>query len=1436
MTTTWNRRLLLVSVLLLILVMVTPVAATTIRLDLSKTYQFKHTNLSTIQTLDLWDPSVSKVELQSSIEDNSDIRVLQQPRINTLTRVFTTTTGTFAGNTITIQGANPSTIDYRSRPDYKYYVTRSVPTLKVTVPGYTGNPMVTKYNESWSRDDTSSTNSILNAANTMYLYNGTGILHINATGNVYTTWGGFDTAPLNKNDINYTLNNNVVSLNPFAPTYESAEEMGFTFDNTKASTGKYFAGALRHDEGMQTTTIYALTPMVVLNEETPITWTDDYGVHNLPFTYVKGEMGDATLKFTNTTNVHIKKIGYMFVNSTAQYNMVVKVNTTKLAENAENTWQDLSPADSIIEILYDGILQDFGPDSFTYNLTAVGQPNAPDATYWSQLAITPGYGISGNLTTASAITIPKEAFSSLNDGVYYVYMMGIDNNNDIVALSQSTVFIRSGAIPDPSSTTIATFAPATGYRNSVVSFTLTGTGFPAELGTGGVNVSLTKTGSPTIMTTITSVTSTKITGTFSTGTAVNGARDVVLYTNDAGETIKTAGFTIVDTPAPAITTVVPASTFRNATVNFTLTGTAFAPDADDIRVTFVNFADKGGANISASLLTISPTSITGYVTIPKNANPSSVKTWVVNVTTAAGGRNKAGAVFTVNAWPVPAITGASPITAAVDNNVTFTLTGTGFQPDVNGVKMTWIDFANSTHLFNATVSSVTGTKITGYIFIPDNTTPGAWKINVSTADGGVNKAGFAFTVTGNNQPSITSAVPASAFLNQSINFTLKGTNFQADLNGNRRTIVNFTDTAAHNLNATLLSVNGTTIIGYVKIPYNTAVSSATNKWKINVTTADGGQNKAGFAFTITQIPPPAITTGVPGSAYLNETINFTLKGTNFQAGSGMTVIDLTNATWGYLNTSLLSVNSTTVVGYVKIPNNTVVSSKNTKWQINATTIDGGMNKAGFAFTVSQRPAPVITTFAPTTVSRNTTITFNIAGKNFYTKSGYTTVSVMGLDGNPLYGTITSATDAKLTGTLVVPWNAANGPYDLNVTTVDGGTAIKESAFIINFLPLPTILTINQTSGLRNTTVPFLITGNNFQPDGGTWVRLYSTTSPQIDAVLTNVTSTKMSGTFTIPYNAGTGKYRLDVFTVSGGGASKLNAFTVNAMPKPVITTVTPTSSYRNRTFVLTVLGNNFQPNGGTNVTLSNPDTGGGVFEVALIDVTPTRLNGTITIPAGAPTSPKWKLNVSTVEGGIAIRPAAITINAFPKPTIGTMTPATDFQNQTVSFTLTGTNFQAGGTNLTFWNKTSNQVLQPTVYSITPTQVVGSVVIPGPATAKAVYWANITTVDGGAVSKDKALTISPLPKSIISSITPGSGQAGTTVPFTIVGKYFEPKKGTTVRFENGATVINAQVNTVYTTRVLGSVTIPGGATTGPWTINVTTADAGTTLKTGLFSVF
>jgi hypothetical protein len=476
----------------------------------------------------------------------------------------------------------------------------------------------------------------------------------------------------------------------------------------------------------------------------------------------------------------------------------------------------------------------------------------------------------------------------------------------------------------------------------------------------------------------------------------------------------------------------------------------------------------------------------------------------------------------------------------------------------------------------------------------------------------------------------------------------------------------------------------------------------------------------------------------PGPYFKNATVNYTITGTNFQPGNTIVMfrnkagfeLNATNT----VNSGVWSVTPTGIYGTIVVNNS---ASSATPYNISVTTFDGGTGAKESAFSILQLPAPVLQSFTPATGFKNTSVSFMVNGLNFQTTDGYTNISFVNVyTGEKLYGAIASATSTKITGTLVVPAGTTGGVFDLMVTTVDGGTSTRAGALYLNSLPLPLISGINKTYGYRNTTVPFIITGTNFQPGGGTFVRLNSTAGAPIYAALSSVTSTSIHGTFTIPYDAGTGKYRLDVLTLTGGPATKLNAFTITPIPAPTIATITPVSGFRNSTVSYTINGLNLQPDGGTVVRLSHPVYG--ELDTMVYSVTSTQIIGNIQIPSSASYG-TWKLNVSTIEGGLTSKPSAFSVKILPKPIIGTFSPSTAYRGTTVTFVINGNNFQPGGRTAVNLSKAGQAEIQTTQASVYSSQITGTVTLPAGDTTGP-WKVNVTTLDGGVATKPNAILL------------------------------------------------------------------------------------------------
>ena len=1128
----------------------------------------------------------------------------------------------------------------------------------------------------------------------------------------------------------------------------------------------------------------------------------------------------------------------MFINSTTSYSLTQTIDTQLLAQSASDKWTSLASNSPVIELLFKSMQLDTD-DAYTYNLSAAGQTTSPMLNTFSTIAITPGYGIA-SINRGQTITIPAAAFGSLNNGMYYVYLMGTDKDNNIVALSQGQVSVQSGSTTPLLPPTIGSISTVSGYQNTTVNFTVTGTNFPAQFGTGGVTVSLNKILNTSITATLTSVTSTTITGSFAIPYNANvaGPWDVVVATQNAGEAVKAGAFTVNVYPTPTITTVLPAAATQNSVIYFTVTGTNFQTGS---AMTSANFTYGVGAGmfINANNITINsvtPTSINGTMAIGLYAPPGK---WNLTVTTVNGGTSlvKAGAL-TVSQNNQPTITTVLPAAALLNSTIYFTVTGTNFQ---TGSGMTWANFTYLTtagifNNANITINSVTPTSINGTMFINTTAPAGKWNLTVTTINGGTSlvKAG-ALTVSPVPLPTITSVLPASAYLNSTIYFTVTGANFQT---GSAMTSANFTYGVGAGMfinanNITINSVTPTSINGTMFIN----ATDLAGKWNLTVTTINGGTSLVKTsAMTVAQFPAPTITSVTYPPGNIDTTVLFTITGTNFQAAGKTNVTIYNDITSTVLPVTVISTTPTTIIGSATVSSSAPAGAYN----VNVTTTDGGTALKPGTFTVGYLAIPTITSLSTVSGYLNTTVNFTVTGTNFEQGAGKTSVNftnpIASATLTPLFNVISPT---QITGNVSIPSNAATGSYRLDITTLDGGVVNKPNAFTVNVYPTPTITTVVPGTAYLNSTTYFTVTGTNFQTGSNmTWATFTVGTFNNANNITINsVTATSINGTMVIGPDATPGKWNLTVTTINGGTSLvKTSAMTVAQFPAPTITSITPATGTKNSIVLFTIVGTNFEP-AGTSVTI-NEDTSGTVLNATIISIKPTTIVGNVTIPVTVPAS-AYRLQVTTKDGGTVSKLQAFTVNYLPLPVMTTLTPNSGYLNTTVPFTLTGNYFLSSGT--TVMLRTTGQTITAIAPSfVNTTTFQSSFTIPYNAPTGS-YTLYVVTSGGGFNSKPNSFTVNPYPAPTIGTISPVSGYRNTTVAFTLPGTNFEPV-GTNVTFLSQTTGAPGSVNvmipaifSITPTQIIGSVTIPYTATLNSWKINVTTVDGGTTSKASAFTV-
>ena len=327
----------------------------------------------------------------------------------------------------------------------------------------------------------------------------------------------------------------------------------------------------------------------------------------------------------------------------------------------------------------------------------------------------------------------------------------------------------------------------------------------------------------------------------------------VTVTNSApgGGTSGNSPFT-VNNPLPAITSLSPTSaTAGGAAFTLTVNGTGFVSGAT------VSF---NGNNKTTTF--VSATQVTAAITPADIATAGSFNVAVTNP--APGGGASGNSPFTVNN-PLPTITTLSP-TSAIVGGAAFTLT-------VNGTKFVSGSVVN----FNGnpkTTTFVSATQLTAAITVGDLVTAGSINVTVTNPNPGGGASGNSPFAINNPAPTITSLSPNGA--------TAGGAGFTLTVNG-----TGFLSTSVVKFNSTAKT---TTFVSATQLTASILSSDISAVGSANVTVTNptpGGGTTPNFVFTIASQPNPVptLTSISPTSGVAGQSVNLTLTGTGFIAGS-----------------------------------------------------------------------------------------------------------------------------------------------------------------------------------------------------------------------------------------------------------------------------------------------------------------------------------------------------------------------------------------------------------------------------------------------------------------------------------------------------------------------------------------------------------------------
>ena len=241
---------------------------------------------------------------------------------------------------------------------------------------------------------------------------------------------------------------------------------------------------------------------------------------------------------------------------------------------------------------------------------------------------------------------------------------------------------------------------------------------------------------------------------------------------------------------------------------------------------------------------------------------------------------------------------------------------------------------------------------------------------------------------------------------------------------------------------------------------------------------------------------------------------------------------------------------------------------------------------------------------------------------------------------------------------------------------------------------------------------------------------------------------------------------------------------------PTLATIAPNAGIAGTIVPVTLTGSNLTGatlNLGSDLTASN------------VTVTASQITASLAIAANALPSAQ---NVSVTTAGGTSNTVTFSIIP-PAPVLAPITPSSGMVGTIVPVTLTGTNLSGATLNLGFGLTASN-------VTVTASQIIANLAIAANALPGA---QNITVTTAGGTSNTVVFTVNPSVVTL-TSITPASALAGTTVAVTLVGTSLS---GATLDLGPGMTANNV---TVSASQITANLVIAFNAPPGPQNITVT----------------
>jgi hypothetical protein len=603
---------------------------------------------------------------------------------------------------------------------------------------------------------------------------------------------------------------------------------------------------------------------------------------------------------------------------------------------------------------------------------------------------------------------------------------------------------------------------------------------------------------------------------------------------------------------------------------------------------------------------------------------------------------------------------------------------------------------------------------------------------------------------------------------------------------------------------------------------------------VTVTNPDTQSATLASAFTVSQLPAPAVTGVSPSSAIQGQALAVILTGSNFQNGATCSF-----GSAGIAVNSCVFNSATQLTANITLASNATVSTRT----VTVTNPDTQSATLASAFTVSQLPAPAVTGVSPSSGIQGQALAVIITGSNFQNAATCSFGSA-GVTVNSCV--FNSAT--QLTANITLASNATVSTRTVTVINPDSQSAALPSAFVVNQAPPPpppTLTSISPNSGQQAQTLLVTLTGTNF---------LYGATCSFGGAGVTVNTcavnsTTQVTANITITANAAIGAGSVTITNPDTQSATLANAFTVNTVPG--LTHIDFT--YPDRTSLLNA-GWSYIATTSTGATRNTEQSG-----ALAVSYDQAAHPGTIRVPLGS--GDDWQ-NLNNSQNTLFYTPPADWTSLRVK--INSFSPAANYQEVALQAYQNDDNYVdadrsfIGSPQIEMYREVARVTTSMSSAALTNT---GNLILRLDRTGNT--YAGFYSANGGTTwvsLGSTTMTLSnpklaimigandagttpvadlawveiyrPGPAPSISSANPNSGTRGQALAVIITGSNFQ--SGATCSFGSaGITVTSCVFNSA--TQLTANITLASNATVSTRTVTVTNPDTQSATLASAFTV-